>query len=162
MTRKFGGERGHAIAGVFVFLLLGVFAVFSTLLVLFGAQAYRATTARTATHGDERTIYAYMLNSLRGDDEMGMVRPRTEDGIDMVAVSYDFDGDLYEKRIYCYDGYLRELFTSAENEFDPAGGEKVCEAQSLKAQMDGSLLTVEITDANGKTHTVDTAMRTTR
>ena len=35
------GQRGRAVSGAFVFLLLGVFAVFATLLVLLGARAYR-------------------------------------------------------------------------------------------------------------------------
>ena len=37
------GRRGRAVSGAFVFLLLGVFAVFATLLVLLGARAYQAT-----------------------------------------------------------------------------------------------------------------------
>ena len=40
-------RHSHAISGVFVFLLLGVFAVFSTVMVLLGAKAYRAAAARS-------------------------------------------------------------------------------------------------------------------
>ena len=160
MTRQFGGERSHAIAGVFVFLLLGVFAVFSTLLVLFGAQAYRATTERTDAHGDERTLYAYVLNSLRGDDRQGVVRMRNEDGIDLLAVYYDYFGEPFEKRIYCYDGYLRELLVPAGYEFEPDTGEQVCPAQSFTPQMSGGLLTMDIVDVDGNLHRVDTVLRT--
>ena len=35
--------KSHSISGAFVFMLLGVFAVFSMLLVVLGAQAYRTT-----------------------------------------------------------------------------------------------------------------------
>ena len=155
-------ESSHAIAGVFVFLLLGVFAVFSTMLVLFGAQAYRTTTERSAEHETDRTLYSYMLNTLRGDDYAGTVGLNSEDGIDMVTVAYDYGGELFEKRVYCYDGYLREMLMSVGSEFDPANGEQVCEASDFRAQMNGSLITIELTDADGELHTVETVLRTMR
>ena len=40
---KIHAAREHSVSGEFVFLLLGVFAVFSTLLVLLSAQLYRVT-----------------------------------------------------------------------------------------------------------------------
>ena len=155
-------ESNHAIAGVFVFLLLGVFAVFSTMLVLFGAQAYRTTTERSAANEADRTLYAYMLNTLRGDDYAGTVGLHSEDGIDMVTVAYDYGGDLFEKRVYCYDGYLREMLMSVGSEFEPAAGEQVCEASDFRAQMNGKLITIELTDADGELHTVETVLRTMR
>lgn len=157
------GDHGHAIAGVFVFLLLGVFAVFSTMLVLVGAQAYRATTERTEDHSLDRTIYTYLLNTLRGDDAAGVVRIREENGIDMVAIAYDdYGGDLMEKRVYCYDGYLRESLTSTAFEFDPVMGEPICEAESLRAEMSGDLITIELTGSDGELRTVDAVLRTMR
>ena len=36
----------HSMQGVFVFVLLGLFAVMSTLMVLLGAQMYRGTVDR--------------------------------------------------------------------------------------------------------------------
>ena len=36
--------KSHSISGAFVFTLLGAFAVFSMLLVVLGAQAYRTTS----------------------------------------------------------------------------------------------------------------------
>ena len=161
MKRRIGGN-GHAIAGVFVFLLLGVFAVFATVLVLFGAQAYRATTERTQAHEEGRTLYAYMLNSVRGDDAAGVMEIRNEKGIDLLAVSYDYGWEVLEKRIYCYDGYLREQLASTNYEFDPEMGERICEASDLHIALEGSLLTVEVTDANGDVQTVDTVLRTMR
>ena len=160
--RRIGGEHSHTIAGVFVFLLLGVFAVFSTMLVLFGAQAYRTTTERSAEHEEDRTLYAYVLNSLRGEDAAATVGLRTEDGIDMVTVAYDDFGESLEKRIYCYDGYLRELLIPVDSEFDPGAGEQICAASNFQAQINGSLITIEMTGADGEPHTVETVLRTMR
>ena len=160
--RRIGGEHSHTIAGVFVFLLLGVFAVFSTMLVLFGAQAYRSITERSAEHEADRTLYAYVLNSLRGEDAAGTVGLRSENGMDMVTVAYDDFGESFEKRMYCYDGYLRELLIPAESEFNPAAGEQICEASDFQAQINGNLITIEMTGADGEPHTVETILRTMR
>ena len=46
--------KSHSISGAFVFTLLGAFAVFSMLLVVLGAQAYR-TTVDGATRCARRT-----------------------------------------------------------------------------------------------------------
>ena len=160
--RRIGGENSHTIAGVFVFLLLGVFAVFSTMLVLFGAQAYRTVTERSAEHEEDRTLYAYVLNSLRGEDAAGAVGLRTEDGIDMVTVAYDDFGESYEKRMYCYDGYLREMLMLVGSEFNPGAGEQICAATDFQAQINGNLITIEMTGADGETHTVQTILLTMR
>ena len=40
-------ERSHAITGAFALVLLGVFAVCSAMLALFGAQAYRSVVAHS-------------------------------------------------------------------------------------------------------------------
>ena len=155
-------EQSHAIAGVFVFLLLGIFAVFSTMLVLFGAQAYRTTMERSQEHEADRTLYAYVLNTLRGDDCAGTIGLHSEDGIDMVTVAYDYGGEMFEKRVYCYDGYLREQLIPVGSEFTPSAGEQVCEASNFRAEMSGGMITIELTGADGESHTVETILRTMR
>ena len=42
------GKSTHAISGVFVFLLLGIFAVFSTIMVLMSAKAYKGMVDESA------------------------------------------------------------------------------------------------------------------
>ena len=43
-------QKGCSVSGVFVFLLLAMFAVFATMLTLFGAQAYREIVDRGSEH----------------------------------------------------------------------------------------------------------------
>ena len=58
MSRK--NPPSHAISGVFVFLVLGIFAVFSTVMVLLGARAYKSTADRAAEHNAYRIGMAYV------------------------------------------------------------------------------------------------------
>ena len=46
-------------------------------------------------------------------------------------------GEEYVTRIYCYKGWIRELFSRADLKFDPKAGEKVSEAVSLEISGSG-------------------------
>ena len=57
MSRKSGSVQ-HSMQGVFVFVLLGLFALMSTLMVLLGAQRYRGTVDRSTANNDDRVLGA--------------------------------------------------------------------------------------------------------
>lgn len=152
-------EQRHVIAGAFVFLLLGVFAVLSTMLVLFGAQAYRATVDQTARHNGTRILQAFIRNAVRTDDATDSVAVEEIYGQPVLRIAEQFDGQTYFKYIYVYDGALRELFVSSEYAFEPGEGEEIWEAESFRAVLDGALLTVEITDVYGMPHSVTMALK---
>ena len=61
--------KSHSISGAFVFTLLGAFAVFSMLLVVLGAQAYRTTVDGASAHTRKRIAAAFVRNAVRAQDE---------------------------------------------------------------------------------------------
>lgn len=156
MKRK-GGS--HAISGAFVFLLLGVFAVISTLLVLLCAQAYRNTVDQTSLHRDERIIQSFVRNTLRGEDAEGAFGTVNKDGINALTIVNDFGDAVYIRYLYCYDGMLRDLFIGEDDTFEPSFGEEVCPAESFTASLTDRLVTVEMTDAEGISYTFSIAQR---
>ena len=79
-------QYGHSISGVFVFLLLGVFAVFATLLVLLGAQAYRNMTLRTAEHNEERILTSFVRHVVHGQDAADAISVQEIDGYTVLVV----------------------------------------------------------------------------
>ena len=151
-------QPSHAISGVFVFLLLGVFAVFSTVMVLLGARTYKATSERTQEHNAGRVAAAYVRSMVRADDRDNVIRMEEVGGVQAVTMQYEYDGEQYLTRLYAYDGSLRELFTAAEFEFDPEQGEPVCSLEGLTGEMSPGLLTLHLTD-NGAETTVSIALR---
>ena len=256
MKRKAASRGG--ISGVFVFVLMGIFALVSTLMVLFGARAYRNITQRADENNAARVLSAFVRSSLVGEDEAGRLELREEGGVqtlcflssdsgDDAGGEIEFEDDFWEdtgddtgddfeedteaaidsaagvdaeeateesaaagmnagdepqtapedsadpteddplddtteesgeedfwgddgdeweepdrfiKRLYCYDGWLREQYTFEENEFDPEDGETLCAAQSMTAQVKDGLLTVILTDTAGVEQSVQFAMRT--
>lgn len=153
------GRRGRAISGAFVFLLLGAFAVFATVLVMLGARAYQSTVDRTEAHSTARVLESYIANAVRADDAAGAVSIENANGLDALRIAYDFDGEAYDKWIYCYNGSLCELFTDAQFGFDPEMGEAVCPAEQMTLEQQGSLIIAAITDADGREYQSVVALR---
>ena len=134
----------HSISGVFVFMLLGIFAVFSTVMVLLGARAYKSTAERAAQHNEARIATAYMRSMVRASDWENAVVIEDVNGVRTVTLRSEYDGEEYVTRLYAFDGMLREWFTSADAEFDPELGEAICAADELDADLTDHLLRVRL------------------
>lgn len=156
MSRR--NPPSHAISGVFVFLVLGIFAVFSTVMVLLGARAYKSTADRAAEHNAYRIGMAYVRSMVRGDDKDQCMRVENIDGIPTISMRNVYDDETYVTRLYVYDGKLREWFTEESEEFVPEFGETVCDMDEMNAELDGQLLKVSLRARDTWT-TVDIALR---
>lgn len=153
-------EQKRTISQVFVFLLLGVFAVFSTLMVLLGAQMYRETIDQTDRQSERRVMFSYLNNIVRGNDGEGRIAVDNRNGIDMLVFTDNFDGEVYETLVYCYDGNLRELFASADQEFEPEYGEMICGAADFQPVMaENGLLKLQVIDTQDQKHVFHVALR---
>ena len=140
----------HSMQGAFIFVLLGLFALMSTLMVLLGAQMYRATVDHGQQNNQERLLSAYVRSMVRAQDSEGTIEIDNENGFPVLSMKETDDGEVYVTRVYQYEGKLYELFTSAENDFDPEDGTAICDAGSFDAKLEGSLLTVNMTDGNDR------------
>lgn len=138
------------ISQAFVFLLLGVFAVFSTLMVLLGAQLYREIVDQTEIHNARRVLYSYVFNAVRANDGENLIRTEEIDGVDVLVFDWTADDEHYETKVYCYDGKLRELFSDADQAFEPGYGEVICDAQCFQPELENGMLKIYIEDAQGR------------
>ena len=153
------GKNNHAISGVFVFLLLGIFAIFSTIMVVMGAKAYRGMVERADIHNSVRVASSYIRTMLRSNDEAGVLRVEDVDGVQTITMENDW-GDIYVTRIYIYEGKLREWFAMAEIPFAPANGETVCSLDSMQVELKDGLLHFVVAE-NGTEMEIDYAPRST-
>ena len=102
--------KSHSISGAFVFMLLGAFAVFSMLLVVLGAQAYRTTVDGASAHTRKRIAAAFVRNAVRAQDERGAIAVEDRDGLPVLALSSEWDGERkredYRRMMTLYRGAL--------------------------------------------------------
>lgn len=149
----------HSMQGVFVFVLLGLFAVMSTLMVLLGAQMYRNTVDHTVQNNGSRVLGAYVRSMVRAGDAMGAVKIEKHDGVKALAMYDEYDGDEYVTWLYCYDGSLYEQYTSRGDDFEPEAGTAICGVKAFAPEYDGKLLTVRMVDDTGGMCVVQVALR---
>jgi len=151
-------QHSHTISGAFVFLLLGVFAVFSTLMVVLGVRAYRGGVERAAEHNAARIPSSYLRSMVRADDEAGVIRVEEEEGGSAIILENVYGADRYVTRLYVWGGFLREWFAAGDMPFEPESGEIVCEAEALEASLGGGLLSARLL-CGGEWTGVDIALR---
>lgn len=139
----------HQIDGLAALLLFGVFAVCVLAVLLTGASAYRRLTLRDQQSYNRRTCTLYLAQHLRQADTLNGVWVDDLDGTAALALS-DLGGE-YVTWIYCYDGYLMELYADREGGFGPEAGEQIMPAQSVEFTLEDGLLTVVLTATDGQT-----------
>ena len=140
-------------------LLFGVFAVCILAVLLTGADAYRLLAERDEISYDRRVAAQYLATRVRQADEAGCVAVESIDGVDVLILREEIEGEHYETRVYCYDGYVRELFAYAEDEFFAGDGEAILKAERLSLRMEGQVITAELTDPTGQVQTLTLYLR---
>ncbi|MCL2811125.1 MAG: DUF4860 domain-containing protein [Clostridia bacterium] len=100
MRSKKGAGSGRSISGVFVFLLIGMYALFSLLLVLIGAGVYQRITDTAETNAHVRTSLTYITSKVRAGDEAGAVAVEQIGGVAVLTFEQPYDGEMYVTRIY--------------------------------------------------------------
>ena len=135
--------------GAFIFVLLGLFALMSTLMVLLGAQMYRATVDHSQQNSQERLLSAYVRSMVRAQDGSSAISIDSQDGVPVLTMKEEWEGEYYLTRLYQHEGKLYECYTDEGNLFKLGDGTPICDCQSLDASIDGKLLTVSMTDGKG-------------
>lgn len=149
----------HQIDGLLAFLLLAVFTVCVLSVLLTGADVYRRLTTRDRDAYDRRTAIQYVAAKVRQADRSASVSLTQFGDGDALVLTQDIDGQAYLTRIYCHEGWFRELFSSTSGEFFPSDGEKVLKATGLDLSLEDGLLTVAITDSQGSETALSLSLR---
>ena len=158
MSKKNRAEQ-HGMQGVFIFVLLGLFALMSTLMVLLGAQMYRSAVSNASENNARRVLSAYLRSMVRAEDAFEAVKIEDHDGVTTLALYEDIDEDPYVTWIYPYDGQVMEQFTSAGYDFDPADGTPIVAAKAMKPELQDGLLTVRLMNDLDELSEVQVALR---
>lgn len=165
-----GKLQKHNIEGVFVLLLFAVFAVTVVAVLALGANSYRNLVERDNESYNKRIITSYVAAKIQNHDVQGavrvggFVRPEEEDGVPTLHLYQDIDGQIFDMRIYFYQGYIYELFTTESNSIEPEAGNPIMEATSLALQEERfaqgkTLIHIHAVDANGLEDSAEVTVR---
>lgn len=137
-------------------ILFGVFALCVLSVLLTGGGAYKRLTERDQNAYLQRTCIQYLSTKVRQGDTPSIT---SFGGNDALLLPQVIGEETYVTRIYCYDGWLRELFSDPEGAFLPEDGEKILEAEHLALTLENGLLTLSVTHTRGEETTLLLALR---
>ena len=134
-------ENASRMTQVLALLTLTVFALCVLLVLLTGASCYRSLVDRGEDSYARRTALQYLTTRVR---QAETVEIGEFEGCEGLILEETVDGERYTTRIYCYDGWLRELYTVPGAQVPPKAGTEILEAETLKLSREGSLLRVKL------------------
>ena len=149
-------SRKRNMSSILVLVLFAGFAVCILSVLLTGADLYQTLTLRDQASYDRRTAAQYITTKVRQNDRVDMLfvgafeEERAEDQGDTLYLVETVDGETYYTKLYCYDGYVRELFAAPGGGFFVMDGEKVLPAQSVRFSVQGELVCVELEHPGGE------------
>lgn len=136
-------ERSTKITDLLALTVFAVFALCVLLVLLSGARVYRETVRRSEENFMRRTAAQYVTTRVYQAES---VRVEEFGGCEALVIPETVDGETYLTRVYCHDGYIRELYCAEKSALSPADGEKVLKADSLQFSVTQDLLTVQLDD----------------
>ena len=140
-------NRKFSIDNVLALVLFGIFALCVLGVLLLGARSYRQLTLRGQNSYNQRTAAQYIVTRVHQADRLDTL---SVDGTEVRELTETIEGEAYVTRVYCHDGYIRELFTPASYSFQPDAGECIFPAQTVSFTLDDNLLTTDIIGADGE------------
>lgn len=155
MVSKRWTPRNHAMGGLFVFLLLALFALTCLVTVLLSVQGYLGIQADVDQCASQRVLAGYLRGKVRSSDLAGGVALRQEDGRTVLCLR---QGD-WETRVYAAGGALWEQLCEVGEPFDPELGERIAEVTDMRGTLSDHRLCLEMTQASGETLTLTLALR---
>ncbi len=137
-------QREHVIDLLFSLALLCVFTACGLMVVFIGIQVYQGTEENMSDAFAARTAMAYVAKKVRQNDTSGAISLTEIEGVDTLVITQQSGEDTYCTYIYCYNGYLYELY--AKGGFSPtlAAGQALIAVDGFDVVL-GEHGTVEIT-----------------
>lgn len=107
-------ENRHIVDVLFVLALFCVFAISALMLVTIGANVYQKTVNNMDTNYSSRTAFSYVTEKIRQNDETQTISVGSLEDRPAIVLTQEIDDRLFHTYLYEYEGYLTELFTSAD------------------------------------------------
>lgn len=137
-----------------VLLVGAVFAICLLLVLLTGAEGYAALVRRGEEGYRQRTAAQYISTRVHQAPSGDSVQVGSFHGVSALELRETLDGEEYLTRVYCHDGYLRELFTPETGDFSLCDGEKLIPLAEAAFFREGNRLDVTLRWEDGQQQAV--------
>ena len=145
-------QKAAGFSQFLTFLVFALLSVCTLLLLLSGAGVYRRIAQRSSEADASRTAARYLTTRVHQSERGASVEPFGD--TEALVLRETVADRTYLTRVYCYEGYLMELYTAAEGDFAPSDGEKLFPVEALSFSETDNLLQVTVTLPHGESQTL--------
>ena len=143
-------EQQYSPETPFMILLICAFAASLLFVLLFGTKIYSSMSEASERAHQERTVLSFAAEKLRHGDSLGAVSVGDFDGLNALYLSSELGGADYVGILYCFDGWLCELFCEEGLDFSRGDGTRLLPAASVRfSEPRAGLIRIESTDEAG-------------
>lgn len=125
-------EKHYSPETPFIALLICAFAGAVLLVLVLGTRIYSSMSSASERAYYERTVFSFAAEKLRQGDVAGAVSVGDFDGLNALYLESELGGTVYTSILYCYDGWLYELFCEKGLDFSREDGTKILQAASVR------------------------------
>lgn len=133
-------QNSQTMGFVIGLILTCMFAVCVFLALAAGAGIYKNISAVMDGQFGAQTAVSYAATKLRHYDAAGCVSLGKLEDTDALILSEEIDGEEYLTYLYCWDGYLRELYCAADAGLLPGDGQQIIAAEEFRFRQEGEML----------------------
>ena len=139
---KLPESRGVA-ARVFTVLLLAVFFVVLMTGLAAGVSMYQAVANNQIDTNRARMQAGLLASNVRANDVAGSIGSSSGPEGRSLVFSETLDGQVYETRIYLYEGKIVQEYSLAGSEYTPARAQPLIESSTFDFSQHGGLLVLK-------------------
>lgn len=151
-------EKGivHTVCVLAVICMFGISAM---MLGSVGASVYKNIAERNLNSFELRTSLSYVKTKINQYDEIGKIAIEERDGVKMLILSEDIEGEIFDTAVYFNKGKLYEITGAKGMKFKPDDGFAILSVDSFEITENNGLIKLVSTDKDGDSETLYVKLR---
>ena len=151
-------EKGlvHTVCVLAVICMFGISAM---MLGSVGASVYKNIAERNLDSFELRTSLSYVKTKINQYDEVGKIAIEERDGIKMLILSEEVEGEIYDTSVYFNKGKLYEITGERGMKFKPDDGFAILSVYSFEITEKDGLVKLVTTNKDGESETLYVKLR---
>lgn len=151
-------EKGivHTVCVLAVICMFGISAM---MLGSVGASVYKNIAERNLNSFELRTSLSYVKTKINQYDEIGKIAVEERDGVKMLILSEDIEGEIFDTAVYFNKGKLYEITGAKGMKFKPDDGFAILSVDSFEITESNGLIKLVSTDEDGDSETLYVKLR---
>lgn len=156
-------QKSWMINFISLIVILGIFAISCLVLTNIGIKVYQKVVITNDNNFELRTSLSYVGTKIRQTDTQGYPYIAQKDGVNLLVLGEEIDGNVFETLIYFLDGYLYEIYQEAGADYELDYGQPILEISNFEIELTTrGLIHMKAMNSAGEEESLSISLRTRR